>query len=564
MTILHTQTEDLDQLEEELNTINDNSFSFDIGTINRNMVKALSEDFDIVLFICAFIVFVFLTITLGRLELSLLAFLPLTIGWFWILGVMNICDIRFNIVNIILASFIFGMGDDYTIFITEGLMYEYSYKRKLLISYKNSIILSALIMFIGIGALIFAKHPALQSLAQVIIIGMFSVVLMAFLLPPSIFRMLTLKKGKPRLMPVTLANIVSSVYVFMVFLGGSILLTISGFFMFTFGKTTDKKKLRFHKQMCWAANYAVVRIPSVKTTYNKYDKKIFDKPSVIICNHQSHIDLMCVMSLTPKVVILTNDWVWNSVFFGRMIKYADYYPVSNGIENALDKLQAIVEKGYSVMVFPEGTRSEDCSIQRFHQGAFFLAEKLKLDILPVLIHGVGHFLPKKEFLLRKGEIHINLLDKISLNDKSFGETYLDRAKNIRKFYKNEYEKLATEVETADYYSDLVVHNYIYKGPSVERAVRKNLKKHNNYSELINNLEGSKRVLITDCGYGELPLLLALVHKKTEVVAVENEQDCLDLAANCASVPQNLQYRSSIDDEEIESFDAVIMKNIKIK
>jgi 1-acyl-sn-glycerol-3-phosphate acyltransferase len=327
---------------------------------------------------------------MGRIELSLLAFLPLTLGWFWILWIMNIFDIRFNIVNIILATFIFGQGDDYTIFMTEGLMYEYTCKRKLLDSYKNSIILSSLIMFIGIGTLILAQHPALSSLAEITIIGMGSVVLMTFILPPVIFRWLTQKKGKRRLMPVTLANFVSSVYAFTAFLVGSLILTTAGFFFFTLGKATDKKKLLYHRLMRRIAHFVVMRIPRVKTTYNNFDQTIFDKPAVIICNHQSHIDLMCIMSLTPKLIILTNDWVWNSPFYGRLIKYADFYPVSNGIENALDKLQAIVKKGYSVMVFPEGTRSEDCSIQRFHRGAFYLAKQLKLDILPVLIHGVGH------------------------------------------------------------------------------------------------------------------------------------------------------------------------------
>jgi len=96
--------------------------------------------------------------------------------------------------------------------------------------------------------------------------------------------------------------------------------------------------------MCWVARFVVVRIPHVKTTYNHYDKNIFDKPAVIICNHQSHIDLMCVMSLTPKLIILTNDWVWNSPFFGRMIKYADYYPVSNGIENAMEQRKTLLKR----------------------------------------------------------------------------------------------------------------------------------------------------------------------------------------------------------------------------
>jgi hypothetical protein len=63
-------------------------------------------------------------------------------------------------------------------------------------------------MFIGIGALIFAKHPALYSLAEVTIIGMFSVVLMAYLFPPLIFRWLVYSHGKERLRPLTIKNLV--------------------------------------------------------------------------------------------------------------------------------------------------------------------------------------------------------------------------------------------------------------------------------------------------------------------------------------------------------------------
>ena len=131
----------------------------------------------------------------------------MAISWVWILGIMALFGLKFNVVNIILATFIFGQGDDYTIFMTEGCQYEYAYRRKMLGSYKHSIIISALIMFIGIGALIVAKHPALHSLAEVTIIGMFSVVLMAYLFPPLIFRWLVFSKGQERMRPITLKNV---------------------------------------------------------------------------------------------------------------------------------------------------------------------------------------------------------------------------------------------------------------------------------------------------------------------------------------------------------------------
>ena len=177
--------------------------AIDIKNINSMIVSRLSDDFNYIGWACGLIVFLFLWFSLGSLELVMLSFLPMAVSWVWILGLMSLFDIHFNLVNIILATFIFGQGDDYTIFMTEGCQYEYAYRQPMLASYKQSIIISALIMFIGIGALIFAKHPALRSLAQVTIVGMFSVVLMAWLLPPIIFRWLVSDRNGYRRRPLS-------------------------------------------------------------------------------------------------------------------------------------------------------------------------------------------------------------------------------------------------------------------------------------------------------------------------------------------------------------------------
>ena len=169
VNLLYLDADKARSVEEKLNGQKNASLSiaFDAGSITRRMIASLSDNFNYVLYICGLIVFVFLLFSLGRLELTLIAFTPLALSWVWILGLMGLFDIKFNIVNIILATFIFGQGDDYTIFMTEGLMYEYTYRRKTLSSYKNSIALSAAIMFVGMGMLIFAKHPALHSLNEV-------------------------------------------------------------------------------------------------------------------------------------------------------------------------------------------------------------------------------------------------------------------------------------------------------------------------------------------------------------------------------------------------------------
>ena len=192
-------------IEEILNEgLNGQGYSFDFMRMNSAIANSLSDDFNYIGFACGFIVFIFLWLSFGRLELSLLAFLPMALGWIWILGMMYLFGMQFNIVNVILATFIFGQGDDYTIFITDGLINEYAYKKKLLPSYKNSIVISALIMFIGMGSLIVARHPALHSLAEVTIVGMFTVVLMAWIVPPLIFGWLVKRHGVVRPEPITI------------------------------------------------------------------------------------------------------------------------------------------------------------------------------------------------------------------------------------------------------------------------------------------------------------------------------------------------------------------------
>ncbi len=163
---------------------------FDLASLNSRVSDALSDNFNYIGYACSAIVFLFLWFSFRRIELAIVAFIPMAVGWIWILGLMQLLGIQFNIVNVILATFIFGQGDDYTIFVTEGLIRDYREGRKVLVSYERSILLSAAIMLIGIGSLILAKHPAMHSLAEVTIIGMAVVVLMAWFLPPMVFQWL--------------------------------------------------------------------------------------------------------------------------------------------------------------------------------------------------------------------------------------------------------------------------------------------------------------------------------------------------------------------------------------
>ena len=158
--------------------------AFEMGEI----AQRLSDDFDYIGACCSIIVFVFLLLSFRSFWLALIAFIPMAVSWIWIIAIMHLFGLQFNIVNIILATFIFGQGDDYTIFIVEGLLYEYRTGKKMLPQYRQSIILSALIMLMGIGILVLAVHPAIHSLGVVTLIGMSIVLLMAMTVPPLLFK----------------------------------------------------------------------------------------------------------------------------------------------------------------------------------------------------------------------------------------------------------------------------------------------------------------------------------------------------------------------------------------
>ena len=530
----YLKTEDLEGTKAALRSVlPDGAFCFSTDDVSGTLVRLLSDDFDRIGLLCSLIVFFFLWLSFGRIELSLASFLPLAVGWIWILGTMRLFGLQFNIVNIILATFIFGQGDDYTIFMTEGLMYEYATGKKILRSFKNAVVLSALIMFIGIGALIVAKHPALRSLAAVTVVGMFTVVAMAYYLPPLVFRFLTTKKGQPRRVPWTLGRSIRTGYIFVVFLLAMLGLTVWTFFLFL-GGPTPRKRERYRNALMKTARLAIKAIPGCPYTLSNPYGEDFSKPAVYICNHQSHFDVLPILALHPKVILLTNEWVWNSPFYGYLIRKAEFYPVMDGLEKNLVHMKELVSRGYSIVIFPEGTRSPDCRIQRFHRGAFLAARELGLPVLPLYIHGFGYALPKHDFLLRKAGMYMEVGKRFDVPEGDLAAF----TRKIRHDYEKEYARIRRERETAAYNATYVRYLYLYKGHDAQAECRRVLT-----PETVAEVEALTGLEITvrEAGCGVYALLVALTHPDMQVTAYEEDEEKYLTAARIAGNPDNLTY-----------------------
>ena len=221
-----------------------------------------------------------------------------------------------------------------------------------------------------------------------------------------------------------------TIFSFCYFLCFALDMTIRGFFLITLGGATKEHKLKYHEILQRKSKFVINHVPGTSFAYSNPHGETFDKPAVIISNHQSHLDLMGMMMLMPKLIILTKNWVWHNPFYGIVIRYADFFPITD-TDQMLNDLKQKVSEGYSVMIFPEGTRSEDCRIQRFHRGAFYLAEQLGLDIIPIFIDGFGKVLPKTSWHLHPGKMSVEVMERVK-REGACG--YREMARNLRRIY----------------------------------------------------------------------------------------------------------------------------------
>ncbi|WP_320053235.1 MMPL family transporter [uncultured Acetobacteroides sp.] len=498
----------------------------------QKMAASINSDFNLILVICSVLVFLALLLSYGRLELAIMSFIPMAISWIIILGLMAILGIEFNIVNIILSTFVFGIGDDFSIFIMDGLLNEYKTGKKMLSSHKTAIFFSAFTTVVGMGALVFAGHPALQSISMISLLGMVAVVLISYTVQPIIFRIFITLQVKRGGLPYTILGIARSLFAYVFFLFGCLMLQLQMMISWIIPASTKRKKYWFHVSVSLATR-AVVNVMFMvrKVRINKHGED-FKTPAVIVANHQSFIDILVLLGLNPKTVMVTNGWVWNSPFFGRIVRYADFYHTANGYEALADSLKEKIADGYSVVVFPEGTRSVDGSIKRFHKGAFYLAETLKLDLLPIVLYGNGMVISKKQpFFIKKGTIVTDIMERIPCGDSQFGSGYKENAKGIGKLVRAEYSRLCDEFGKADnpYFFEALTNSYTFKGPVLEWYMKVKVRMEKRYRVFDGLIPNDATITDIGCGYGPLCFMLSMYSPKRTILGIDYDEEKIAVA-----------------------------------
>jgi len=262
------------------------------------------------------------------------------------------------------------------------------------------------------------------------------------------------------------------------------------------------------------------------------NKETFEKQAIIIANHTSFLDTLAIALVTPKVIFLVNDWVYKSPIFGQLAKVAGYYPVSSGVDGSLDHLKEKMRQGYSLIVFPEGKRMYSNKIGRFHKGAFFLAEELQLEVLPLYIHGNSEVLPKGDFIIYDGAITVKLGNRIAMDDLTLGDSIKDKTKNISKIFKDDFQNFREEVESPSYFKKLILSNFIYKSKSIYNAVQSDMEQYLElYYKVSKLLPLDAKVLHIADDYGQLDLLLNYYSNRRKITTFIRDEIKYKVAKN---------------------------------
>ncbi|MBB4117994.1 hypothetical protein GGR32_000266 [Mesonia hippocampi] len=529
-----------------------NLLVIDRKQLNETYLGHLKDDFNRLINYSFIAIVLILWYFFRRIELVLISLIPILLTGFIIMGVMGLLNIQLNIFSSIVATLIFGHGIDFTIFMTNALQKEHTYGKNELPTYRTSILLAVITTILAIGALVFAAHPALKSISVLSLIGVFSALVITFVFYPIVFKLCITNRTKHHKSPITLRLFLHSFFSFLYYGGGSIILSVIGRFFVKILPGNEERKMRFLRKLMSKFLTSVLYFnPFVKKEILNPNREDFSNPAVIISNHTSFLDSLTLSMVSANIIFLVNDWVYNSPVFGKIVKMAGFYPVSQGVDGSVEHLREKVKQGYSLMVFPEGTRSEDNTIKRFHKGAFYLAEQFELDILPIYVHGNSEVLPRNDYIIYDGSMTVKTGDRISPSNTNFGNTYSERTKKINRYFRAEFDELRKQIEDENYFKKKLFLAYLYKESAVIKAVKTSVKKYKlTYLALATLIESKATIYHIADNYGEIDLLLTWQYPTRKISTYIKDAEKRAVAKNNYPVGRsNISYKETFGIDE---------------
>lgn len=141
------------------------------------------------------------------------------------------------------------------------------------------------------------------------------------------------------------------------------------------------------------------------------------RPVVIVMNHRSIADIAIAVAVPGGPKIVSKPWAGRLPLVGLAMRFCGHLIVDprspRSVHALMSRAEGLLARGNSVLFFPEGTRRTSSGVGEFHEGAFHLAVKMRVDVLPVVLHGTGELVPKGSFTFHDAPVDVVPLPRVA-------------------------------------------------------------------------------------------------------------------------------------------------------
>jgi len=470
-------------------------------------------------------IFLLVFLWFGRLELALAGLLPLAIGCLWSLGLLGWLGVPVSMANAIFVALMFAAVLDYSVFLLGSRLERFRTGRDDTVETDASVLLCAATNCIGFGALAIAGHPVLSSIGLTATIGILCSLLAAGLFTPLLAGAILRFPG-PNGTPSLRAMCIAA-WVFGLLLRNSL-----GYLLVKRRRAGDPGERR-RAALAVVGETALAirhRTPFGRREYLGESPERFAAPAVIVANHESMYDIMALLALPPPVQFLVKEWVWKAPILGHVARDAGYLLVGEtSFEETVERARESVRQGISILVFPEGTRSADGKVGRFHPGAFVLARRLGIPVLPVAIVGSRLALRRGTWWIGDHDVRVAVLDPVDPGAFRGDLPDQEMAREVRRRIVEARDRLWPETQAGTAWRSQLAGLYRYLGPVASHYSASKAKRDPLVGAIPQLCPGDGEVLVTGCGMGILTARLALAFPGRPIRAVDTDGRKLGLA-----------------------------------
>ncbi len=185
----------------------------------------------------------------------------------------------------------------------------------------------------------------------------------------------------------------------------------------------DRRRILLHRFTCfWASLYTWTN-PAWPVEVRGRERLRPDTAYVMVANHLSLLDILVVFRLFADFKWVSKIENFRVPFIGWNMSLNGYIKLVRGrresVRAMMDACERTLREGSSIMMFPEGTRSPNGRMRSFKTGAFELALRSHVPILPIVLEGTADALPKRGFVLQgRHPIRLSVLDPIPYEEFS--------------------------------------------------------------------------------------------------------------------------------------------------